>query len=245
MPIVPPVKTRQTNKGLSRPAFRSLIASDLAWLRRQENIAARDHIAAILERSEALYYPDLDASTEPPPEWPQVPSAALGACLSTVAEAAAASRRSAARRQTFARDGVPGYSNVKPMPIAYERDDQRRLITVTVTEPYSPDEVLGVIGRQEAEGTWGHAMLYDLRSVTRPATDADLRQMADRVKVIGGGRERGPVGIAIRPQPALFLVFLTYTRSVEDLVSLEVLLTAAQIDAWLARNSRVDSSRQP
>jgi hypothetical protein len=131
------------------------------------------------------------------------------------------------------------------MPSAYERDDQRRLITVTVTEPYSVDDILSAIDRQAAEDTWEYAVLYDLRSVTHASTEADLQQIADRVRVVGGGRERGPVGIAIRARPELFLVFLVYATLTKELMTVEVLLTAAQRVAWLARNTRGGSSRQP
>ncbi len=34
------------------------------------------------------------------------------------------------------------------MPITYERADSRRLITVTVTEPYTVEELFGVIDRR-------------------------------------------------------------------------------------------------
>ena len=136
------------------------------------------------------------------------------------------------------------YRDVMLMPITYKRNDQRRLITVTVTEPYSVDDVLSVIDRQAAEDTWRHALLYDLRGVTH-AGDTDLQQIADRVKAVGGGHERGPVGIAIHPKPALFLVFLTYIQLAKGLETIEVLLSAAQIDDWLARNAGTDSSRKP
>jgi hypothetical protein len=130
------------------------------------------------------------------------------------------------------------------MPIAYERDDQRRLITVTVTEPYSLDDIRGVIDRQAGEDTWGYAMLYDLRAVTDASAEADLQQIADRVQAVGRGRERGLVGVAIRARPSLFLVALTYSKLTKGFVSVEVLLTAAQIDAWVARNAP-SGSRQP
>ena len=115
------------------------------------------------------------------------------------------------------------------MPIAYERDDQRRLIAVTVTEPYSADDILSVIDRQAGEDTWGHAMLCDLRGVTNAWTEADLERMAYRVKVVGGGRERGPVGMSIPARPALFLVFLMYARLTRELMTVEVLLTAKPV----------------
>jgi hypothetical protein len=135
--------------------------------------------------------------------------------------------------------------SARHMPLTYERDDQRRLITITMVEPYSLDDLLSVVDRQAAENTWRHAILYDLRGVSQASADADLQQMADRVTVVAGGRKRGPVGIAIRPQPALFLVFLTYAQLAKDLEVIEVLLTPAQIDGWLGRNAQADLSPEP
>jgi hypothetical protein len=123
------------------------------------------------------------------------------------------------------------------MPMAYQRDDQRRLITVTVTEPCSVDEISSVIDRQAGERTCEYALLYDLRAMTDASTEAGLQQIAERVKMVGGERKRGPMGIAIRTQPALFLLGLMYTKLIKELVTVEVLLTAAQIDAWLVRNT--------
>jgi hypothetical protein len=130
------------------------------------------------------------------------------------------------------------------MPIAYQRDDQRRLIIVTVTEPCSVDDISSVIDRQSGEDTWEYALLYDLRAMTDASTEADLQQIAERVKVVGGGPERGPVGIAIRARPALFLLGLMYTKLIKEFVTVEVLLTAVQIDAWLHRNAPSGSSRR-
>ena len=60
------------------------------------------------------------------------------------------------------------------MPTTYGRDDQRRLITVTVTEPYSIDEIISAIDRQVAEDAWAYAMVYDLRFGAPMATESDL-----------------------------------------------------------------------
>jgi hypothetical protein len=64
------------------------------------------------------------------------------------------------------------------------------------------------------------------------------------VKEVGNGRERGPVGIAIRARPALFLLGLMYTELIKEFVTVELLLTTAQIDAWLVRNAPSGSSRR-
>jgi hypothetical protein len=129
------------------------------------------------------------------------------------------------------------------MPIAYQRDDHRRLITVMVTGSCCADDISGVIDRQADEHTWDYALFYDLRAMTAESIEADLQQIAERVKVVGGGRERGPVGIAIRARPALFLQGLLYATLTKELVDIEVLLTPAQIDSWLVRNAA--RSRQP
>jgi hypothetical protein len=123
------------------------------------------------------------------------------------------------------------------MPIAYQRDDQRRLITVTATEPCSVDDISSVIDRQAGEDTSEYALLYDLRAMTDASTEAALQQTAERVKMGGGERERGPVGIAMRARPALFLLGLMHATLLKEFASIEVLLSAAQIDAWLARNA--------
>jgi hypothetical protein len=129
------------------------------------------------------------------------------------------------------------------MPITYQRSDQRRLITVTVTEPCSVDDISSVIDHQAGEDTWAYALLYDLRAMTDTSTEADLQRLAERVKVARGEGERGPVGIAIRARPALFLLGLMYAKLIKEFVNVEVLLTASQIDAWLVRNAPSSPSR--
>jgi hypothetical protein len=126
------------------------------------------------------------------------------------------------------------------MPIEYERDDQHRLIAVTVTEPYTVADILSVIDRQMADDTWGYATLYDWGAVTRLPAEAEVRQAAERVKTVGGGRERGPVGvIAIGIHAKQLLdVGLQYESLTKKLVPVEVLLTAAQLEDWMARNVR-------
>ena len=123
------------------------------------------------------------------------------------------------------------------MPIASQRDDQRRLVTVTVTEPCSVDDISRMIDRQSGAGTWEYAVLYDLRARSDASTEADLQQIAERMRLPGAGRERGPVGVAIRAKPTLFLLGLMYTKLLKEFVAIEVLLTATQIDAWLVRNA--------
>jgi hypothetical protein len=134
---------------------------------------------------------------------------------------------------------------VKGMPIAYKRDDERRLITATVSDPFTVDDILAAIDRQAAEDTWGYAMLYDLRAASEFPAEVDLQTMADRVKVVGEGRARGPVGVAIGTRPERFRLSLRYTQLIRTFATVEVLLTDSQLDDWLVRNARRGSTRQP
>jgi hypothetical protein len=122
------------------------------------------------------------------------------------------------------------------MPTVYERDDERRLITVTVTAPYSVEDLLGVIDRQAAEDTWSYAVLFYLHaSMSIPA---DSQRVADYVQAVGAGRQRGPVGIAMSRDPDQFRRGLKYSELSRRIATVEVLLTPGQIEDWLSRNTR-------
>jgi len=108
---------------------------------------------------------------------------------------------------------------------------------VTLTEPCSVDDVSSVIDRHAGEDTREYALLYDLRAMTDASTEAALQQIGERAKVPGGERERGPMGIAIRAKPALFLLGMMCAKLVKGVAAVEVLLTAEQIDAWLVRSA--------
>jgi hypothetical protein len=69
--------------------------------------------------------------------------------------------------------------------------------------------------------------------------------LADRVKIVGGGRKRGPEGIAVGTSPTTFRAGLMYTQLAGKLVNIEVVLTQAQLDGWLARNAQRRSSHHP
>jgi hypothetical protein len=121
------------------------------------------------------------------------------------------------------------------MPVTYARDDERRLIMVTVTTPYAVDDILRVIDRQAAENAWGYAMLYDLRA--EMLIVADAQRVADYVNAIEKGRARGPVGLAISGQSEEFRRGLPYSEMTRHIEAVEVLLTTTQLEDWLARNA--------
>jgi hypothetical protein len=123
------------------------------------------------------------------------------------------------------------------VPIAYERDDERRLITVTMTEPVSIVELLGVIDRQDAENTWDYALLYDRRAMTTASTSAEFAQIIHHVRVLGGGRARGPVGVALQQEVTAIRATLANAESMVDALTFEILLTTPQLEDWLRRHA--------
>jgi hypothetical protein len=123
------------------------------------------------------------------------------------------------------------------MPIDYERDDGRRLITVTLTDPFSFDQLLGQTSRQWAEHTWEYAVLYDSRGTRQVTPASEFQQLLNHTQVVGGGRPRGPVGVAILAQPEVFRHGLQLAQLPGPLRDIEILLNDAQIEAWLTRHA--------
>ena len=51
------------------------------------------------------------------------------------------------------------------MPVRWEQDDERRLLTVRVTDPYSVNDILAILDRLAAEDAWDYSILFDVRDV--------------------------------------------------------------------------------
>jgi hypothetical protein len=138
--------------------------------------------------------------------------------------------KTAHRTETLDREAVG-------MPIHYQRDDQRRLITITLTQPFVFDELLNQTNRQWAEDTWDYAVLYDTRASLLVSPEGEFEQMVERARIVGGGRPRGPVGVVIPPRPDIFLDALSLATRSGQGRGVEVLLNPAQLDAWIARHA--------
>ena len=123
------------------------------------------------------------------------------------------------------------------MPTVYQRDDERRLITVKITEPYSVEEIISVIDRQMAEDAWEYAMLYDMRATTRLSTLDETRQVAGHIQTLSGGRRRGPVALVISAGPEQVEAGLEFAKLNREVALPDLLLTAMQLDDWVARNA--------
>jgi hypothetical protein len=123
------------------------------------------------------------------------------------------------------------------VPTVYERDDDRRLITLTITEPYSVEDVMSAIERQMTENTWEYAMLYDMRATARLSTIEEARLITNRVQALSGGRTRGPVAMAISGRPEQLRAGVEFASANRGMAIPEILLTAMQLYDWIARNA--------
>jgi hypothetical protein len=118
----------------------------------------------------------------------------------------------------------------------YERDDDRRLITATLTEPSSMADFVAVVERQATEDTWDYALLYDLRGLSiHTDPSQQLQQFVDRVQSLGAGRARGPVAVIIAPRPDIVRSSAATAQVMRGRLNFEVLLDEEQLSAWLGR----------
>jgi hypothetical protein len=124
------------------------------------------------------------------------------------------------------------------MPVRSARDDQRRLITRTLTDPVVFEELCVEIDRQWADQAWDYATLYDARALTEAVPLSILGRLSAYIDVVGGGRSRGPIGVVIPPRAAMLRSGIAYAAVVAGRTGeMEILLNEAQLDAWLARHT--------
>jgi hypothetical protein len=79
------------------------------------------------------------------------------------------------------------------MVAEYKRDDLRQRVLVTVRGPITFEDIVAVVRRQAAEGTWSYTMLYDEREATSTLTKDETRRLLaviDTLRVEHGRRGR-------------------------------------------------------
>jgi hypothetical protein len=123
------------------------------------------------------------------------------------------------------------------MPIDYYRDERRRLITVTLTDPFSYEELASQTDRQWADRAWDYAILYDSRATRALRPPEEIQQLIAHTRSVGGDRPRGPVGVAIPPRPDILRRGLDLADKTGPLRDIEILLSETQIHSWLVRHA--------
>ena len=82
------------------------------------------------------------------------------------------------------------------MPIGYERDDVQRRIVALGEGLFRADDVLGILERTRADGTWSYGSLYDLRRMTGKPSANDLRRLLEAASQPGPrGELPGPTAV--------------------------------------------------
>jgi hypothetical protein len=124
----------------------------------------------------------------------------------------------------------------KPM-FEYHRDDRPRLLTVTLTDPFSFEELSRQTDRQWADGAWDYAILYDGRATRALRPPEEIQRLIDHTRSVGGDHRRGPVGVAIPPTPELLRRSLELADRFGPQRDIEILLSETQIQSWLVRQA--------
>jgi hypothetical protein len=123
------------------------------------------------------------------------------------------------------------------MAIRLERDHERRIMTVTVTDPYTIDDLFAVLDRLAAEDAWDYAVLYDVRAVAE-ATWFDPASVNAHVLKAGEGRPLGPSALIVGEHAQWFKDALKHPWTAMGFPDHEVLVTPAQVVDWTQRHSR-------
>ena len=119
------------------------------------------------------------------------------------------------------------------MPFEYERDDDRRRITVRPIGSLTADTTSRIAERHRDENAWGYAMLFDLTLLTAAPHRDEVQRIADYVQRQANHRPRGPVAI-IAPDAALFGLARMYAAFADPGLPLRVFRDAADAEQWLS-----------
>jgi hypothetical protein len=121
------------------------------------------------------------------------------------------------------------------MPFDYDRDDAKRIVTVTMRGSFAIADVLAIIARQRSDHTWGYAVLVDLRLLTGEPTIEELRRMASQ-DVEGGPKHepRGPLALVVT-DPVLYQNACAYVAVAESTRQVDVFRDRTEAEAWLAK----------
>jgi len=122
------------------------------------------------------------------------------------------------------------------MPITYERDDRRCRIQVRLTGVVTVEDLLAIVDRQAAEGTWHYSLCYDARHVTKEAAssvDEVRRVLRHTVETSATHGDRGPVAI-VTDNPADYTIVRMYAAlGAPQRITVEVFRDPADAIRWL------------
>jgi len=90
------------------------------------------------------------------------------------------------------------------MPVQYARDDAKRRLTLTVSDPLTLEERIAAVERQLADGAWRYGLIIDARTMASFTPQVtDMQAAASRLaELVAAHGPRGPVALVSR-QPAV------------------------------------------
>ena len=125
--------------------------------------------------------------------------------------------------------------------LTYARDDVRRRITVTIRGPAHLDDLVGVVERQAAEGSWRYSILYDecmgTASLSVSATRA-LLAVVDRLTHAPG--RRGPVAFVCKPGEQFGMARMYSILGDQQDLESNVFHDVGAAEAWLDERSKAE-----
>lgn len=113
-------------------------------------------------------------------------------------------------------------------------------MTVTVTDPWSVEEIAVTMERQIAEHTWAYAVLYDMSRTTSIPTEPDVLWLVKRgQQQVARHGARGPIAVITSVKPeALPLQSYAMSAGEQGRMMINVFTDHAAADRWLSEQAR-------
>ena len=87
----------------------------------------------------------------------------------------------------------------EPMSFRIERDDRRHRLRVTLADPLTDADAIGVLDHQASTGAWSYGVLCDTRNLTKGLPRAAVLEVVHHVEeLVHTHGQRGPVAIVAR-----------------------------------------------
>ena len=121
------------------------------------------------------------------------------------------------------------------MPIVTTRDDERRRITVTVSDPWSAEEIAVSLEHQLTDRAWKYGTLYDVRGASVIPAEPDVLWLVKQAQQhIARHGARGSVAVLIEPGiTGTQLQQYSEYAAAQSRMLLRVFVDEAEANAWL------------
>jgi hypothetical protein len=122
------------------------------------------------------------------------------------------------------------------VPIVITRDDERRRLTIVLSDPWSVEEISRSMNQELTDNTWKYGKLYDLRGTMAVPTEPDvlwLVRQHDQQTARHGSR--GPIAVITAPTSQGLLMQQYATRAgAQNRMQLKVFDDEIAAHEWLS-----------